>query len=146
MNSQFQNGDLRSLYGLDLHSLRMIHQRSSNLLYEFLHRAPRVRFGCQTTSRDPPPVRQRARHFTPPLGPEPEESERGLERLFAYAIFCCLMKLRTVSLGCAPTPSQYLMRSESNLISAGFFSGSYVPTASRTRPSRARVLSITTTR
>src|SRR5271154_1555310 len=63
-----------------------------------------------------------------------------------YAIFCSFRKLRTVSLGCAPTPSQYLIRSASSLISAGFFSGSYVPTASLTRPSRGRVLSMTTTR
>src|SRR5574337_2038865 len=63
-----------------------------------------------------------------------------------YAIFCRRIKLRTVSLGCAPRPSQCFTRSESSLISAGFCSGSYVPTASTMRPSLARVLSITTTR
>src|SRR5258708_37726605 len=63
-----------------------------------------------------------------------------------YAILCWRKKLRTVSLGCAPTPSQCLTRSTSSLISAGFLSGSYVPTASTIRPFRGLLLSITTTR
>ena len=40
MNPQFEDGDLRTLHCFHLHSLRMIHQRSSNVLYEFFHRAP----------------------------------------------------------------------------------------------------------
>lgn len=40
MNSQFENSNLRAFDGLDLHSLGMINERSSNLLYEFFHRAP----------------------------------------------------------------------------------------------------------
>src|SRR5208283_643648 len=96
-----------------------------------------------------PPKTVRGRAYQPNQRDlEPKEEKRAFEREHepvnrtSYAIFCPLIKLRTVSLGCAPTPSQYFMRSESNLISAGFLSGSYVPTASRTRPSRARVLSM----
>ncbi len=40
MNSQFQNSDLRAFHRLDLYSLGMINERSSNLLHEFFHRAP----------------------------------------------------------------------------------------------------------
>ena len=40
-------------------------------------------------------------------------------RAEAQAIFWAVRKLRTVSLGCAPHPSQYLMRSASSVISAG---------------------------
>src|SRR5713226_2394228 len=86
-------------------------------------------------------------HWAPGNGVPGESGDTQISgRRCDYAIFCKRRKLRTVSLGCAPRPIQYLMRSASSLISAGFFSGSYVPTASFTRPSRGRVLSMTTTR
>src|SRR4029077_2384356 len=122
MHPQFQHGDLRSFDGLHLHFFGVVHKGFGNRFDQILHTAPGK--GAPREARDA----------------QISGRDRG------YAIFCERRKLRTVSLGCAPCPIQYLIRSASSLISAGFFSGSYVPTASFTRPSRGRVLSMTTTR
>src|SRR5260370_30412267 len=122
MHPQLQHGDLRSFHGLHLHFLLMIHESFGNRFDQILHCAPG---NCAP-------------------GESGDAQISGGD--CGYAIFCKRRKLRTVSLGCAPSPIQYLMRSASSLSSAGFFNGSYVPTASFTRPSRGRVLSMTTTR
>src|SRR5205809_617109 len=120
MHPQLQHRDLRPVDRLHLYILGMIHESPGNGFDQFLHKIPG--------------------DGAPGEAEDAQNSGRG------YAIFCERRKLRTVSLGCAPSPIQYLMRSASSLSSAGFFSGSYVPTASFTRPSLGRVLSMTTTR
>src|ERR1700680_1172503 len=147
MHSQLQHSHLRSVHGLHLHVRRMVHERLGDRFDKFLHWAPPLVRDSQpkrdqrarTTEKNKPPA---------PGNGAPGEAEDAQKSggLWDYAIFCRRRKLRPVSLGWAPRPIQYLMRSASSLISAGFFSGSYVPTASFTRPSRGRVLSMTTTR
>src|SRR5260370_23372887 len=132
---------MRARHGPHLHFLRMVHESPGDGFNQLLHGAPlrtrlsSITYMCLGKRR---PDRDAGAQKTKISG-LPAQAQ-------AYAIFCKRMKLRTVSLGCAPTPSQYLMRSASSLISAGFFSGSYLPTSSRNLPLRGRLLSITTTR
>jgi hypothetical protein len=96
---QLKQGYLSAGNSVYAHAFRMIDESSGNGFHQFLHRA--------------------SWKINEQLG---AGAKPGVYK--SQAIFCCLMKLRTVSLGRAPTPSQYLMRSESSLISAGFLSGS----------------------
>src|SRR5580704_8489724 len=166
MYTQFQNRGLRSFDGLHLHIVRMVDKSLGDRFDQFLHKASlhfHDEYGCaparknrisRTQSspsafpngKDALGQQEDARRRKKLRTPVRPGSQAGVLRQPSYAIFCNLMKLRTVSLGCAPTPSQCLMRSASSFNSAGFFSGSYVPTNSTTRPFRGRVFSITTTR
>ena len=105
VNAQLQHGDLLALHGANLNVFWMIHESFrdgfNQLLHGTLRHSPRQdeEGSFAATERDA----YRARSAT-------------LRRSFGFA-----RKLRTVSLGCAPQPSQYLMRSAFSLISAGFF-------------------------
>ena len=73
-----------------------------------------------------------------------------LPYFFASANFAMMpflrRRLRTVSVGCAPLPSQERIASSSSLTGASALAGSYQPTVATGVPLRASLESITTTR
>src|SRR5258708_3790515 len=112
---QFQHGHLLAFHGSNLDLFGMVDQRPCNCFHKFLHEAL-----PHSHSRD---QLEYSLVWIPwACGILPERPR--FKRAGTQAIFWAVRKLRTVSLGCAPHPNQYLMRSASNKMAAGFLSGS----------------------
>ena len=81
MDSQLKNGYLGPFDCLDLNSLRVIDQRSGNLLYQLFHRAPCVCvLAYEPLHATLSPNRQRTRYLPLESGAGAEELVRGPER------------------------------------------------------------------